>query len=883
MELEFLPFDYMWTRTDISFQNSDLAYALDLLLFGELVTKFTTLGLIAGLEDSPKRHSYRFLYNLVRADGIGDWSRIIDDVLTGPAAENLCENAREEQNQLTQKKSKGTWQYDAVELLNDCLRNVGAPTETQSKVDGRLWFQIFARLRNKTKGHGAQLGGEFATICIPLKQSIELMTKNLKLFQRPWAYLYRNLSGKYRVTKWTPAANSLDVLKTDEGKEYRQLEEGVYICYENNFTISDVNLSRINLVVSDIDAKDFFLPNGGFDDKKYELVSYNTGTLSEAPSAPYLMPSTMLPNSETQGLGQLDVQGLCFGNLPAAPSGYVSRHELENELYEKLINDRHPIITLMGRGGIGKTWLTLHLLHRISQLHRFEIILWFSARDIDLLMDGPKQVAPHVTTEVEIAKEFVALIGPHEKGKDKKFNPVNYFAEQLTHSSNGSILFVFDNFETVRSPALLYNWIDTYIRLPNKALITTRYRDFKGDYPVEVLGMHRAEYQELVKTTARSLSVEKLLKPSDVDMLYTESSGHPYVTKIMLGEVARVGAVTTDAKRIVANRDDILDALFERTYSRLSSAAVRVFLTLCSWRSTIPQVVLEAVLLRNENIDVEKGIEELRMASFIEIAGAADSTLFISVPLVAHVFGQRKLAVSEYKIAVEADRPLLQLVGATQPTDVAHGLLPRINRITRTIADKISRSGEALSSYIPMLEFIARRFTPTWLLIASLYEESIQEINSDGSSNLAFATEAVKHFLEIESDTEEAIHAWERLAAIYRRMENFSGEVQALAALSENQAATYNQISESVNRLNFLFSQRRLTIDQDEKRILFEKLLEIMEARLDEANATDCSRLAWLCIHLQFFDKAAKYTQLGLSKDANNLYCVRLAEQSSIG
>ena len=35
----------------------------------------------------------------------------------------------------------------------------------------------------------------------------------------------------------------------------------------------------------------------------------------------------------------------------------------------------------------------------------------------------------------------------------------------------------------------MYNWIDSFIRLPNKALITIRYRDFKGDYPLEVIGM----------------------------------------------------------------------------------------------------------------------------------------------------------------------------------------------------------------------------------------------------------------------------------------------------------------------------------------------------------------------------------------------------------
>jgi len=62
---------------------------------------------------------------------------------------------------------------------------------------------------------------------------------------------------------------------------------------------------------------------------------------------------------------------------------------------------------------------------------------------------------------------------------------IDYLARSLTKSGEGPLLFVFDNFETVRNPAELYRWLDTYVRLPNKVLITTRFREFKGDYPLE--------------------------------------------------------------------------------------------------------------------------------------------------------------------------------------------------------------------------------------------------------------------------------------------------------------------------------------------------------------------------------------------------------------
>jgi hypothetical protein len=46
----------------------------------------------------------------------------------------------------------------------------------------------------------------------------------------------------------------------------------------------------------------------------------------------------------------------------------------------------------------------------------------------------------------------------------------------MSNPVDGPFLFVFDNFETVVSPGEAFAWIDTYIRSPNKALITTRIR-----------------------------------------------------------------------------------------------------------------------------------------------------------------------------------------------------------------------------------------------------------------------------------------------------------------------------------------------------------------------------------------------------------------------
>ncbi len=146
------------------------------------------------------------------------------------------------------------------------------------------------------------------------------------------------------------------------------------------------------------------------------------------------------------------------------------------------------MITLLGRGGIGKTSLALSVLVQLCNQEKFQTLLWFSARDIDLLDYGAKSVQPQILDIDDIAK-YVRLIAS-EKLKIKNFDCKKFLESQLQTQHDGitPILLVFDNFETVKNPHEMFAWLDTYIRLPNKVLITSRISEFKADYPITVSG-----------------------------------------------------------------------------------------------------------------------------------------------------------------------------------------------------------------------------------------------------------------------------------------------------------------------------------------------------------------------------------------------------------
>lgn len=855
----------MLERVDRARQDSDVALFFDLMYAGEMVTKLVTSAMVAAIHDDRDRNRYRLEHKLVRADGIGEWVEALEDSLIGPASQHLSTAGRRWQRDITKLwgGQDAPWQWEAVHDIDRAAQAVGAVHDTlPSRVSLRSWFARFVALRNRTRGHGAILANECERVCGPLERSLDAIVANLSLFAEEWAYLHRNLSGKYRVVPISQTVGRFAYLKSEN---LHSLADGVYIFADEP--------RRLTTMLSDVDLTDFLFANGGFKGTSYEALSYITDDRRQIEATDFATPPTPLPESETEGRSNLDVQGHSFGNLPQRLTDYVSRKALEDELMSVLRDDRHPVITLSGRGGTGKTSLALESLHRLADAGTFFALVWFSARDIDLLSSGPKLVRPAVLTREDMAAAYANLMAPPTLN-ERTFDSTEYLAHALASADGStSTLFVFDNFETVRHPSDLFSWLDTYVRLPNKVLITTRFRDFKGDYAIEVGGMSEPEFAQLVALTADRLGIAPLLGDRYLADLYRESGGHPYVVKILLGEVARAGSPVA-IHRIMATREDVLSVLFERTFAALHPTAQRVFLTLCHWRSAVPQLALEAALLRPENdkMEVSHAIEVLRRSALVDAFPTSDDEDFLQVPLAAMLFGRKKLRVSPFRAAIEADVEVLGLFGSATLADARKGLQPRIGRLLQHVAQKLQTSGEGdLGQYMPLLEYVARRFPATWLGIADLQEETLS-----GEEGLRSALDSVTRFLE---ESPEDAEAWSRKASLCRSLGDTVGEMQARVELALLRGASYADISNTANRLNALLRENTWKISPTDRRALLEQLRNAMIRRIAEANATDCSRLAWLCIHLRDSAGAGAYVNRGLELDPDNHHCQALAER----
>ena len=856
------PIQRMLDQAENERSESDVAYFDALMYTGEVVMKLVVAGLVAAVQDDRERNRYRLEHQLVRADGLGTWSEVLDDILTGPSSQFLDSSARQTQIELTQWMSDGSWQAISMNDLRESLQCVQlASEESTTKTQGRTWFREFTRLRNGTRAHGAPLATALAQACPGLARAISAVASNLSLFSLPWAYLHRNLSGKYRVTAWGTTSKALEQLKRDTAHEF---VDGVHIEFGK--------LRHVALVDSDPEGSDYWLPNGHFRETAYEMLSYLTNDRILKPSTSYLQPPGELPASETEGLGQLETRGTTFTNLPEPVGNYVPRPRLESELEAQLREtDRHFIVTLTGSGGIGKTSTALQVITGLikSKDCPYEVVIWFSSRDIDLLESGPKMVQAQGVSIAEFAEEYVRLLAPREMHV-KGFKPQEYLGKQLTGEAIGPTLFVFDNFETTTSPVEVFKWLDTYVRGPNKVLITSRHRTFTGDYVVPVSGMAYSEAEELIAQRAAALGLEGSLTDAYIEQLITESNGHPYVIKMLLGEVAR-GASSKKPERILAGHDEALVALFERSYSKLSLGAQRVFLTLCKWRSSVPALAVEAVLLRpeNEKIDVQAAIEELAQSSFIEEA-IDDSTgeAEVSVPLVARLFGLPKLDVSVWRAAIEADTSILHLLGArTRGSTLELGA--RIQRLFNNVAAELSEGRKEYSEVRPVLLFLTTRYSYASVLLANL----VAEMKLDDDEE--------KHYLNYLEGTEHsemlAWQAWQRIAEIRRGRGDVRGELHALAQICRRDSTPARELSNAANRINnILRLMGSSQLSYEEKQFLIKDVVGALQGASDALDATDLSRLAWLQLHLGEHDSALATVQKGLVIDPGNAHCQRL-------
>ena len=456
-----------------------------------------------------------------------------------------------------------------------------------------------------------------------------------------------------------------------------------------------------------------------------------------------------------------------------------------------------------------------------------------------------------------------------KKKIDNESDRKEFFEKELEQSESFSkgCLFIFDNFETVHNPLEMFQWIETYIKLPNKILITTRHRGFKGDYPLEVEGMTESESKKLIERTVYDLNIDKGLLTADiVNKIIAQSKGHPYIIKILIGELKK----NKNIQSILSRREDILTALFERTYSNLSPCAQRVFMTLANWNSKVPKIALEAVLTCSlegqEPGIVQEAIESLFDYSMAQETGDEDGQEFIGLPVVAGYFGKKKIKISPLKSDIERDIKLLQLFGPTQGGDLSLNFAKQLDRFIQNVSNRIDGDRKSFNEYKQILDIVCQVYNKGRLLLSDLHIEL---------EDMEQAKNELELFLENESGQDRE-NGWRKLSEICFKTNDYKKYVHAIVELSKIDTEFFNELSNAANRLNDLFSNQSQKFTKEEKNKLAGPLLSELDRKKTKAKADDFSRMAWLSICIDQDNRARDYVNEGLNDNPNNYHCLNL-------
>ena len=862
--------DIMRDRVEREKETGDFTYFNSLGLQMEYLTKIVIISVISLIVDEPDRHRYSLEHKIIHANSIGIWVDILNTALTGPPAQFFIPSSNNIARELTERVGPDDWRYNVVSDILKVATCFGVGYEIGHKVALRDFFQLVAGIRNRTRGHGATTTSECGMASPYLASSINRLINNSNLFKLSWAFLYRNMSGKYNVTPLNGNCNEFDYLKSSNTE-----------CYNNGvYMFLDSKPINIPLIYIESEFTDIFLPNGNYKLNNFESISYITNKIKEQNGLFWSKPSGRLPVSETEGSQSLEVIGNAFTNLPPKAKGYIKREKLEIKLKAEILQtNRHPIVTLSGSGGIGKTSLAISVIETIikSDYSPFEVVLWLSARDIDLLDIGPKPVSPKVLTKEDIAKEAVKLLRP-SLSSNKNSNQLEYFETCLNTGACGNTLFVFDNFETLQNPIDIFNWIDTHIRLPNKVLITTRIRDFRGDYHIKIMGMEDSEALNLIAEESKRLDISDILTKTYKNQLIHESDGHPYVIKILLGQIASEGKIVSP-KRVVANSDYLLKALFERTFESLDPASRRIFLLLSSWSVYIPQLAVEAISLRpqNERIAVSQAIEKLSQFSLIEeVQSEKDQEIFVGVPLAAAIYGRSKLLVSPYRASINEDRNLLLEFGPSTQEATRYGVLPRVRALFTSISKKLMANKYPLDDVLPILEYLASRVPETYSELAELiicYDES-----KEGKDK---AKRYLRNYLEKAQSLKKVY--WQKLAELCYETEDELGELNAMCQDAVSSESSLDDISNITNKINSRIKELKDNKNDIVKNLEFQaminQLIQEFEKYSVNFSAVECSRLAWLYLNMGNSERARDLAEKGVKLDSYDEHCNNLLKR----
>jgi LuxR family glucitol operon transcriptional activator len=296
-----------------------------------------------------------------------------------------------------------------------------------------------------------------------------------------------------------------------------------------------------------------------------------------------------------------------LNNLPPPDyddTGFLPRPKLEKQLRSKILS-RHPVITVVGEGGSGKTALALQTLYGLLQSndHKFDAIAWVSAKSTKLSLSEVTRIDGAINTALGA---FEAVANQFEPGTAPPLERIRKLLEE------NKILLAIDNLETILDPSIQEFAQD--VPGESKLLLTSRV-PLGSDLQVQVGNFSADEAHVYLRRLIGAYEIEEL-RSLDPEVLrkHSERLGR----KPLLLKWFALGVQSgLSPDRITGNPELALQFCMENVFTRLSGPTREIASTLCSLPSPVSSSVLGYVAdLPAER--VENSIAELMRFALVD-------------------------------------------------------------------------------------------------------------------------------------------------------------------------------------------------------------------------------------------------------------------------
>lgn len=304
--------------------------------------------------------------------------------------------------------------------------------------------------------------------------------------------------------------------------------------------------------------------------------------------------------------------------------GFVGRRDELKELKRRLLDKRiHPIITVSGAGGVGKTALAHRVCEDILINHSqdFSGVIWISAKKDRLTLTGIEEIEPTAQSFEEVLDAVLNTFGLSEYVNQEiieKRKLVQEIVFDDVSDPRSGILLVIDNLETILHDETLIEYIKD-IPLPHKVLITSRIGLGEIERRIPLKGLTSGDAVELFRIVAIEKSAKGLaqLATETIKTYVQRMSAYPLVIKWVVG----LAALNQDIERLVqsinSTDSDISKFCFEFIYDHmLSENAKLVLRCLAASEHELTQAALMHVAELNSQT-FEDVMMELERASLV--------------------------------------------------------------------------------------------------------------------------------------------------------------------------------------------------------------------------------------------------------------------------